>query len=358
MKIKCEYCGAMIEDTADKCPNCGAANVNVKRMVDKTPKTIEELKDWYQARKLPPYETTRFFIGINYEKPKAFGIYQDGNEFVVYKNKADGSRAVRYRGTDEAYAVNEIYLKLKSEILNQKARNSGSRSSSSGSKRSPENGFLWTIKLFLGLGVLGALHMYGFGILRSLLILVALVTIYRLGSKFILNRYQSHTIGGTVSQFKEDNPKLSKWLLYSVSDFFSWKRPTIVILVLTIVASLSIGAVYNTPHYYIAPSQDTMYVSYHGDWYEYDSYYDDYTAINSDYLPVEIQNNPADYEYDWKEGEWNSGITDFKSSQAYEDNYTTDWSSGSGSGWDSDSDYDWDSGSDWDSGGSDWDSDW
>ena len=66
MKIKCEYCGAMIEDTADKCPNCGAPNTNVKRTVDKTPKTIEELKDWYQARKLPPYETTRFFIGIDY----------------------------------------------------------------------------------------------------------------------------------------------------------------------------------------------------------------------------------------------------------------------------------------------------
>ena len=97
-------------------------------------------------------------------------------------------------------------------------------------------------------------------------------------------------------------------------------------------------------------------MSYHGDWYEYDYYDNDYTAINSDYLPVEIQNNPADYEYDWNEGSWNSSVTDFKSSQAYEDNYTTDW--GSGSGWSSDSDYDWDSGSDWDSGGSDWDSDW
>ena len=41
--------------------------------------------------------------------------------FIVYKNKADGTRAVRYKGTDEAYAVNELYLKLKDEILNQKA---------------------------------------------------------------------------------------------------------------------------------------------------------------------------------------------------------------------------------------------
>lgn len=35
---------------------------------------------------------------------------------MVYKNKDDGSRAIRYRGKDEAYAVNELYLKLKSEV--------------------------------------------------------------------------------------------------------------------------------------------------------------------------------------------------------------------------------------------------
>ena len=65
----------MIEETADKCPFCGATNNAVKRTTDKTPKTIAELQQWYQDRHLPPYETTRFFIGINYKKPKAFGIY-------------------------------------------------------------------------------------------------------------------------------------------------------------------------------------------------------------------------------------------------------------------------------------------
>lgn len=123
MQIKCEYCGSMIEETADKCPFCGATNNAVKRTTDKTPKTIAELQQWYQDRHLPPYETTRFFIGINYKKRKAFGIYQDGDQFIVYKNKANGERAIRYQGTDEAYAVNELYLKLKSEILNQKANN-------------------------------------------------------------------------------------------------------------------------------------------------------------------------------------------------------------------------------------------
>lgn len=121
MEIKCEYCGSMIPENVEQCPYCGASNNSIKRTADGTPKTIAELAKWYEDRHLPPYEITRFFIGIDYRQPRAFGIYQDGNEFIVYKNKADGTRAVRYQGTDEAYAVNELYLKLKDEILNQKA---------------------------------------------------------------------------------------------------------------------------------------------------------------------------------------------------------------------------------------------
>lgn len=123
MEIKCEYCGSIIKETDEKCPYCGATNQAVKRTADHTPKTIEELQQWYQARNLPPYEVTRFFIGINYTQPKAFGIYREGQNVIVYKNKANGERAIRYQGTDEAYAVNELYLKLKEEILNQKEHN-------------------------------------------------------------------------------------------------------------------------------------------------------------------------------------------------------------------------------------------
>ena len=106
-QVKCEFCGAYIDETAEKCPNCGAVNTNFKRIVSDTPRTIEELKEWYMARKLPPESVTRFFIGKNVEEPKAFGIYKDGSNFIVYKNKADGSRAIRYKGTDEDYAVND-----------------------------------------------------------------------------------------------------------------------------------------------------------------------------------------------------------------------------------------------------------
>lgn len=125
MKIKCTYCRAFINDYDEVCPNCGGHNDNLKRNANHVPQTIDELKQWYKDHNLPNYYTTRFFIGENYLYPKAFGIYKDeqtGN-FIVYKNKDTGERAIRYEGRDEAYAVNELYMKLKEEILHQKENN-------------------------------------------------------------------------------------------------------------------------------------------------------------------------------------------------------------------------------------------
>ena len=119
MRIKCDYCGSVFEDTLDRCPSCGAANA--KRIVsDNKPRTIEELAQWYIDRNLPPAEVTRFFIGRNYTEPRAFGIYRnEQGEFVVYKNKDDGTRAIRYQGFDEAYAVNELWLNSTSKSIKQ-----------------------------------------------------------------------------------------------------------------------------------------------------------------------------------------------------------------------------------------------
>jgi hypothetical protein len=133
-KVKCEYCGHYVDDTLETCENCGAVNSNHQRTASDTPKTIEELKSWYRARNLPPEETTRFFIGKDIKEPRAFGIFQNDNEFVVYKNKSNGVRVIRYRGTDEAYAVNELYLRLKEEILNQKSTNIQRRASANHNK--------------------------------------------------------------------------------------------------------------------------------------------------------------------------------------------------------------------------------
>ena len=125
MKVRCEYCKNYIDDSEERCSNCGAVNKDYKRSANQVPTTIEELKQWYEDHHLPPAETTRFFIGEDYKKPRAFGIYKDSytGKFIVYKNKDDGSRAVRYEGKDEKYAVNELYLKLKSEVARNKNAN-------------------------------------------------------------------------------------------------------------------------------------------------------------------------------------------------------------------------------------------
>lgn len=77
--------------------------------------SIQELIERTQGM---PLEKMRFFINEDRQEPRCFGIYHDdaGDRWVVYKNKADGSRAVRYSGPDEAYAVNELWMKLQSEI--------------------------------------------------------------------------------------------------------------------------------------------------------------------------------------------------------------------------------------------------
>lgn len=145
MKVKCDYCGGFINDYDEKCPNCGAVNSHLVRNANEAPKTIEELKQWYIDMKLPDENTTRFFIGKNYQEPKAFGIYKDDNtgNFVVYKNKADGVRAVRYEGKDENYAVNELYMKLKEEIMNQKARNNNMRNQNTSVGKQKNTGLKW-----------------------------------------------------------------------------------------------------------------------------------------------------------------------------------------------------------------------
>ena len=123
MKVKCDYCGAMIDEDYQTCPQCGGPLNGVNRMASEQPKTIAELQEWYHAHRLPPEEVTRFFIGKNVQEAKAFGIYRnESGDYVVYKNKADGTRAIRYEGSDQAYAVNELYQRLRSEIADQQYR--------------------------------------------------------------------------------------------------------------------------------------------------------------------------------------------------------------------------------------------
>ncbi len=118
---KCPFCGAVVTSDQKQCPDCGADNLHyVEDRPERIthPTTIDELKEYCAERGMPLLRM-RFFIGEDYKEPRAFGIYRDGDCFTVYKNKADGSRAVRYSGTDEKYAVNELWQKLLQECHNR-----------------------------------------------------------------------------------------------------------------------------------------------------------------------------------------------------------------------------------------------
>ena len=132
----CQYCSATIRSDQQSCPGCGAPNPNYvppkSGGSEHKPRTIAELQAFCAERGMP-LQKMRFFIGEDYRGPRAFGIYQEGPDFVVYKNKADGSRAERYRGPDEAYAVNELFQKLKEEhLMRQRAAGRGSTPPSRG----------------------------------------------------------------------------------------------------------------------------------------------------------------------------------------------------------------------------------
>lgn len=158
MQIKCNYCGALIDETSETCPKCGAPLSGGHRTAKEQPKTIEELQEWYVAHHLPPEEITRFFIGKNITEPKAFGIYRDGNgDFVVYKNKSTGERAVRYKGADEQYAVNELYQRLKAEIADQKGNSPKKTQQPTTGKKKKKKGCLIAVIIFFVLGILAAI---------------------------------------------------------------------------------------------------------------------------------------------------------------------------------------------------------
>ena len=116
MTDRCPHCGAMIMATEKFCAQCGQPLYGAQSawQPGTTPATISQLSACCTYHGMP-LEKMRFFIGQDYRQPRAFGIYQDGDQFIVYKNKDDGSRAVRYHGPDEAYAVNELYTKLLDE---------------------------------------------------------------------------------------------------------------------------------------------------------------------------------------------------------------------------------------------------
>ena len=168
MNDRCPHCGALIAPQDHFCPQCGGS-VNEKSAYEDTwqpgtvPKTIDELKSWCAYNEMP-LEKMRFFIGEDYPGARAFGIFhQDGNT-VVYKNKADGSRAVRYNGPDEACAVSEIYAKIIEEcgkrgIFPEGAPRPAIQETRAAKKRKNREFIIFAVVFFLIFGVAGFLFL-------------------------------------------------------------------------------------------------------------------------------------------------------------------------------------------------------
>ena len=379
MKIKCEYCESMFDDTLENCPACGAPNKNVRRSTPDQPTTIDGLLQWYAAMGLPPEEVTRFFIGKNITEPKAFGIYKDerSGKFIVYKNKADGSRAVRYEGTDEAYAVNELQTRLKQEILEQKAHNgsnrNGSRSGSSGSsRRRKKSGGLasWIVMLivlgpvFIGMWLGLAPKKY------------AKVGYYSYNNNLYYHLTESDKLNWGVYD-EEKNTWKEPWLTpnplesrskakkYFLSEDYNPAYGGEDIKNSIFYDDYLNG--FNVTTGYYAYGDDIYYHMkdrYDEGWYIYnEDADDDWTYATKTSVPADLMHQSVAQNF-WYTPNWDSEtqMSDFEESddwQEYQEDlarqaaYEAEQRDN-----DSDSDYSWDSGDSWDSGSTDWDSDW
>ena len=415
MKIRCEYCDSMFDDTLEKCPNCYAPNPNVRRSTPDQPTTIEGLKEWYESKGLPPYETTRFFIGIDYKKPRAFGIYKDENtgNFIVYKNKDNGQRSVRYEGTDEAYAVNELFMRLKQEILEQKAHSINNSSNQSGQYTAKDAQNYYDSYNSRRSG--GGSSPKGKRILKRIVtILIIYFAVQTIGPLLSLGIFSSsfrdefknrnipqrgyYSYGGNTyftfgktstatdaERWSIYNKKTGDWELTNVSsipvfeknkdaspyflseqyssdyDFPSFGNSRLYYDI-TYDGYVSKGYYnYDDKSYYHLESDDS------NSWYVYSEDKEDWASISSSEVPDALTN-----QYDAKDfyyvPNWNSEtqITDFEDTDYYatyqrDKEYERESSYSSSDSWSSNdsSDYSWDSGSDsWDSGSTDWGSDW
>ena len=419
-KVRCDYCGGYIQDTDERCPNCGAVNENYKRVVSDTPQTIEELKDWYRARNLPPEETTRFFIGKNIKEARAFGIYEENGQYIVYKNKGDGSRAIRYQGTDEAYAVNELYLKLKEEILHQKSLNIAKRNKRQSGYSRPFNekrynkkarilgiliGPIICIIAFFGISsfVFSQIN-FDYDLDHGYYIDTNDNIYYRGGKDYQTKLYEWWKFDNTTNEWSQIESLSEENFPPNVIDK-QYRFATDLADVLNIDyetidiyrsrAYIDAGHRYiSSENYYLSNNKLYYYLDdYNGKdygtrdntgWYVYNNNNWEYLCDNDDKetLGDDLWYNYNDRKvYDWDFDfdntdayafakstgfDWNT--SKFESTTWYQEKEKADEKhkqkieennkNNNNNRWDNDNDYDWDAGDDWDAGGMDWDSDW
>lgn len=280
----CDVCGKPLADDATTCPYCGAEQHENIRLT-KIPETIEELQAFCAAHRMP-LDAMRFFIGEDFKGARAFGIFKrEDGVCVVYKNKADGSRAVRYEGPDEKHAVREIYEKIKSETELRRV-SYGQNNSKRSAPEPPDDGKPlkpWEI-------VLGGIFFFW----KPIVLVLAVLLFFYSSGKTPDRGYYSYQ-GDT---FYYQN---SGWYFYDALSN-DWER------------------VYDVP--------ETLEENF-------DDYYESTTSDDRSGLP-----DFSDSQYYEEDNE--SFFSDLFDSDSSYDDY--DWDSGDYSSWDS-SDTDWDS--DW-----------
>ena len=119
-KIVCSGCGAWIEDTDSVCSTCGAENKNKKIANDKRPKTILDLKRWYDLNH-GPYATKVCIFGSRSKQAGAVGIFKENGLYFVYKNDLSGNSSIMYKGDDEEYAVDFIFSELTKKMAGRQS---------------------------------------------------------------------------------------------------------------------------------------------------------------------------------------------------------------------------------------------
>lgn len=237
------------------------------------PQTIDELKR-FCAEQGMPLERMRFFIGEDYRGARAFGIYEtEDGDFVVYKNKANGERAIRYQGPNEAYAVNELYEKLKSETEQRRERGSATRGASRSGQRGRGGHKIRNILIAVAAAFL----------------LVCAIAVWKVPDRGYY-RYDGQ------SYYYDD----SSWYGYdfTVNDWY-------------LIEDVADELADHFRDYYVSEAYDDAYDV--GDfrdsaYYEYD-HYDDYSSYDSD----SYYSDSDDYDWDDDWDDW--------------DDYDTDWDS-------------------------------
>ena len=309
------------------------------------PRTIEELRAWFKEHGYEPART-RFFVGVDIKSPKAFGIYKDEfGEFVVYKNKADGTRAIRYQGEDEAFAVHELYQRFQEEIINQQIRWEADHNKplsspiySFESEKKPVSNmqillffvigfcsFFFTLKFCLWLQNSKGYNIGPF---------IAFVPIFVMA--FALLAYRAYLEGQTL---RESIDSLPKGVVRGMGG---------LVCLLMLVGALA-GANPNRSGYY-SINNDLYYRA--GDtWY----YYNDHSGNWGRTHSVPSAFTSSDWEDYQNTSSHRGNYTSFESTSYYNSWRSTSSSYSSHS--DSGTDHSWSS-HNWDSGSTDWNSDW